>query len=269
MANEIITIPEIKEIANSFAQSGFFGYKNPHEAFTLMVLAQANGLHPAKAAERYHIIQGRPAMKADAMLAAFQEAGGSVKWIKRTDTECKLWLSHPKGGEIEVKWDMERAKNAGLAGKDNWKKFPAQMLSARCVSEGVRALFPACLCGMYTPEEVQDFDRPAAPQAPKAETAAPKAETKKTKKAEAPVIVAELVNEQAQPEQAQKQQADDPRKKSEFVKAMAQLKATHNATYEEIMTSYGYGTAADVEPENRKEVFKAIQAEINKEANNG
>lgn len=267
MANEIITIPEIKEIANSFAQSGFFGYKNPAEAFTLMVLAQANGLHPAKAAERYHIIQGRPAMKADAMLAAFQEAGGSVKWLKRTNTEATLWLSHPKGGEIEVTWDMERAKNAGLAGKDNWKKFPAQMLSARCVSEGVRALFPACLCGMYTPEEVQDFDRPAAPQAPqasKAEKAAPKAEPKKTKKAEATVVDAEIVNEQAQPEQAQ-EPADDPRKKAEFVKAMAQLKATHNATYEEIMTSYGYGSAADVEPEKRKEVFRAIQAEINKE----
>ena len=261
MANEIITIPEIKEIANSFAQSGFFGYKNPAEAFTLMVLAQANGLHPAKAAERYHIIQGRPAMKADAMLAAFQEAGGSVKWIKRTDTEAKLWLSHPNGGELEVTWNMERAKNAGLAGKDNWKKFPAQMLSARCVSEGVRALFPACLCGMYTPEEVQDFDRPAAPQA---ESVAPKAEPKKTKKAEAPVVDAEIVNEQAQTEQAQ-EPADDPRKKAEFVKAMAQLKATHNATYEEIMTSYGYGTAADVEPEKRKEIFRTIQAEINKE----
>lgn len=254
MANEIITIPEIKEIAQSFSQSGFFGYKNPHEAFTLMVLAQANGLHPAKAAERYHIIQGRPAMKADAMLAAFQEAGGSVKWIKRTDTECKLWLSHPNGGELEVAWNMERAKNAGLAGKDNWKKFPAQMLSARCVSEGVRALFPACLCGMYTPEEVQDFDRPAAPLPPKAEPEQPK----KTKKAEAPVVDAEIVE---QPQQTE----DDPKKKAEFVKAMAQLAATHNELYQSIMTSYGYGTAADVEPEKRREVFKAIQSEINKE----
>lgn len=252
MANEIITIPEIKEIAQSFSQSGFFGYKNPHEAFTLMVLAQANGLHPAKAAERYHIIQGRPAMKADAMLAAFQEAGGSVKWLKRTDTECKLWLSHPKGGEIEVKWDMERAKNAGLAGKDNWKKFPAQMLSARCVSEGVRALFPACLCGMYTPEEVQDFG--PAPQPPKAE---PELHEKKFTKA--PVVDAEIVEQTQQP-------ADDTHKKAEFIKAMSQLKATHNEVYESIMTSYGYGTAADVEPEKRREVFKAIQDEINKEA---
>lgn len=34
------------------------------------------------------------------------------------------------------------------------------MLSSRVVAEGVRAIFPACLSGMYTTEEVQDFDAP-------------------------------------------------------------------------------------------------------------
>lgn len=255
MANEI-TIQEMGSLARAFSQSGFFGYKNEAEAFTLMALAQANGLHPAKAAERYHIIQGRPAMKADAMLAAFQESGGAVKWLKRTDTECKLWLSHPQGGELEVTWTIDRANKAGVTGKSTWKQYPTQMLSARCVSEGVRALFPACLCGMYTPEEVQDFDRPAAPQAPKAEPQKPTEQ--------APVMDAEIV-EQPEPEQPK----DDPKKKAEFVKSMAQLKATHGDIYDAVMQTYGYTTAADVEPAARRTVFKAIQAEINKEAVNG
>ena len=156
MANEI-TIQDMTNMSVAFAKSGFFGYKNSSEAFTLMCLAQANGLHPAKAAERYHIIQGRPAMKADAMLAAFQESGGKVRWVKRTDKECTLHLEHPHGGELDVTWTMARAQAAGLTGKQTWKQYPTQMLSARCVSEGVRALYPACLCGMYTPEEVSDF----------------------------------------------------------------------------------------------------------------
>ena len=138
-----MSVNDLGRIAKAFAMSNLFGFKNESEAFSLMCIAQANGLHPAKAAERYHIIQGRPAMKADAMLSSFQESGGKVKWIKRTDTECKLWLSHPQGGELEVTWTIGRAQKAGLGGKDNWKKFPAQMLAARCVSEGVRALFPA------------------------------------------------------------------------------------------------------------------------------
>jgi hypothetical protein len=55
-------------------------------------------------------------------------------------------------------WDSERVKKAGLGGNHN--KYPLQMKAARCISEGVRASFPACLCGFYTPEEVQDFDTP-------------------------------------------------------------------------------------------------------------
>lgn len=151
-------INDIYQMAQAVTKSNFFGYKNPEEAMTLMLLANANGLHPVKAAERYHIIQGRPAMKADAMLAVFQESGGKIQWRKRTPEECVLWLAHPQGGELEVSWTIQRAKDAGLTTKSNWKQYPVQMLSARCVSEGVRALFPACLCGMYTPEEVQDFD---------------------------------------------------------------------------------------------------------------
>lgn len=166
MANEM-TMQDMSNLSVAFAKSGLFGYKSSSEAFALMAIAQANGLHPAKAAERYHIIQGRPAMKADAMLSAFQEAGGKVRWIKRSDTECKLHLEHPQGGELDVTWTIDRAKKAGLTGKNTWQQFPAQMLAARCVSEGVRALFPACLSGMYTPEEVQDFAN-----APAAETAA-------------------------------------------------------------------------------------------------
>ena len=32
------------------------------------------------------------------------------------------------------------------------------MLRARCLSEGIRTVFPGCLGNMYAPEEVQDFD---------------------------------------------------------------------------------------------------------------
>ena len=163
MANEL-TLNDMSNMAQAFAKSGFFGYKNSSEAFTLMCLAHANGLHPAKAAERYHIIQGRPAMKADAMLAAFQESGGKVRWVKRTEKECTLHLYHIQGGELDVTWSIDRATKAGLTGKSSWKQYPTQMLSARCVSEGVRALYPACLCGMYTPEEVSDYDTKPAPQ---------------------------------------------------------------------------------------------------------
>lgn len=242
MSNEL-TVQDISNMSVAFANSGFFGYKNPSEAFSLMCIAQANGLHPAKAAERYHIIQGRPSMKAEAMLSSFQEAGGSVKWIKRTETECKLWLSHPQGGELEVSWTIERAKKAGLTGKSTWSQYPTQMLSARCVSEGVRALFPACLCGMYTPEEVSEFVPSNVPTFSE--------QTEKPEQTEAEVI------------EEQQQAAPQVDEVFEGWKAgMVGLAKQNEKAYRRVMSLGSYKKLEDVPPEERQNVFNAVQSMI-------
>lgn len=157
---QTFSVGEVKEMARAIAACGLFGVKTPDQAFGLMLIAQAEGRHPATIAQEYDIIQGRPALKSQSALARFQHAGGKIQWIETTATRAAAVLSHPLGGETEFAWDMKRAADAGLTGKDNWRKFPAQMLRARVVAEGVRAIFPACLNGMYLAEEVQDFDAP-------------------------------------------------------------------------------------------------------------
>lgn len=159
MDNQLVTVSEIQSMANAMGKSGLFG-KTPEQFFGLMLLAQAQGRHPALVATEYDIIQGKPAINSKSALAKFQQAGGSINWIERTDSICSAKFYHAQGGELTITWTMERAKQAQLTGKDNWKKFPCQMLSARVVSEGVRAVFPACLDGLYTSEEVADFDPP-------------------------------------------------------------------------------------------------------------
>lgn len=178
-------ISELEIMANHFVKSGLFGIRKIEEAVSLMIIAQAEGRHPGTVASEYHIIQGRPALKADAILARFQSAGGKVEWSEYTD-ECVCGtFSHPAGGSLKVDWDMTRAKAAGLGGKDNWKKYPRQMLRARVISDGVRGVYPAVLQGFYTPEEVQDF----APSAPVAVPATPIEDKPKRKKAEVVEIV--------------------------------------------------------------------------------
>lgn len=145
-------------LAEAFASSGLFGIKSAAQALTLMAISEAEGLHPAIAARDYHIINGKPALKADAMLARFQANGGKVRWEEMTDARVAAIFSHPSGGEVLIDWDMARARTAGFAGKENWRKFPRQMLRARVISEGIRTVFPGVAVGAYTPEEVQDFD---------------------------------------------------------------------------------------------------------------
>ena len=154
----IIPVKDVQIMASAIAKSGLFGIKTADQALALMLIAQAEGLHPAIAARDYHIIQGRPALKADAMLARYQQSGGKIQWHDYTDKKVSATFSHPSGGTIKIDWDMDRAKQAGLGGKENWAKYPRQMLRARVISEGVRATNPGCNTGFYTPEEVQDFE---------------------------------------------------------------------------------------------------------------
>jgi len=60
-----------------------------------------------------------------------------------------------------VSWSLAQAKAIGIANKDNWKNYPRAMLRARVVSEGIRSVYPGCVVGVYTPEEVQDFAPPS------------------------------------------------------------------------------------------------------------
>lgn len=161
----IIPFNEIQSMANVVAKAGCFGFKSPEQAAALMLVAQADGLHPAKAATHYHIIQGKPSLTADAMLARFQQAGGKVSWEAYGDDLVCGTFTHPAGGTVSITWNIARAKKAGVG---NLEKFPAAMLRARCISEGVRTVYPGVIVGLYTPEEVSTFA--PEPQQVKAQT---------------------------------------------------------------------------------------------------
>lgn len=157
--SNIVPYQDMRQMAEAMAKSKLFGMKTPDEVIALMLVAQANGQHPAAAARDYDIISGRPSKKAEAMLRDFIAAGGSVQW-HRLDNECaEATFSHPHGGTVRIDWDMRRAKEAGLGGKDMYRKFPRQMLRSRCISEGVRTVYPVATGGMYAPEEVEAMPR--------------------------------------------------------------------------------------------------------------
>lgn len=159
MSNDLatITVNEIGLMADAVAKSNLFGIKTRDQAMALMLVAHAEGRHPVLAARDYDIIQGKPAKKAEAMQRDFLASGGKIEWHTLSDALADATFTHPQGGTFRCTWDMNRAKEAQLSGKDMWKKYPRQMLRSRVVSEGVRTIFPAATSGMYVPEEVRDF----------------------------------------------------------------------------------------------------------------
>lgn len=181
-----VSMADIERMANAVAKSGLFGVKTPDQAMALMLIAHAEGMHPAIAARDYDIIQGKPAKKAEAMQRDFLKSGGKIKWVELSDTAAEAVFTHEAGGSIPIRWDMDRASKAGLSGKEMWKKFPRQMLRARCISEGVRTVNPMATSGMYAVEEVQDF----APTPMQDVTPKPSAQEKLNKLAEPETAVA-------------------------------------------------------------------------------
>src|SRR3990167_1250084 len=157
MSTALISITDMERMALAFSKSGMFGVKTPDQALSLLVLDKGEGLHPAIAMRDFDVIQGRPAKKAEAMLRSFIAAGGRVEWHEMTDERAEATFSHEQGGSARIAWDMRRAQMAGIAFKDNWKKYPRQMLANRVISEGCRRIYPASTSGLYVPEEVSDF----------------------------------------------------------------------------------------------------------------
>lgn len=163
----LVPVDQIERMAVSVARSGLFGFKTPDQVMALMLVAQAENLHPAKAIQEYHIINGKPTLKADAMLARFQAAGGRVEWIEYTDTKVVGKFSHQSGGNVTVEWTVEMGRKAGLLGNPTWTKYPRQMLRSRCIAEGIRTVFPGVIVGSYSEEEGEDMTIATAPrQAP-------------------------------------------------------------------------------------------------------
>ena len=159
--SNIVPFQEMQSMAEAIAASGLFGMKDKNSVLALMAVAQSEGLHPATAARDFHIIQGRPALKADAMLARFQNAGGKVDWKEYTDDKVTGVFSHPNGGELAVTWTIDQASKIGLVKPGSgWQKFPRAMLRSRCISEGIRSVFPGSVTGFYTPEETETFTPP-------------------------------------------------------------------------------------------------------------
>jgi hypothetical protein len=146
-------------MAQAVASSGLFGIKTADQALALMLIAAAEGRHPALAARDYDIINGRPAKKTEAMLRDFLQQEGTVEWHKLDDAVADATFSHPSGGTVRISWDMARVRKAKIANPAMYEKYPRAMLRSRTVSEGVRTVCPMATSGMYVPEEIHGFGR--------------------------------------------------------------------------------------------------------------
>ena len=159
-----VSLNYMQQLALSAAQSGMFKrFGNQHAAFMVLQFGFDLGLSPSAALSSIYFYDGKPSMSGNLMWSLVKNHPDwrKSKILERTDKCVKIRWVGPDGPEGESCWTEEDAKKAGLTTKDNWRKYPRQMLFNRAVSEGFKLYCPHLANGytIYTPDELgQDIN---------------------------------------------------------------------------------------------------------------
>jgi len=155
---------ELQRAAIALKESGYFKDVTSKAQAIVKVMAGAElGLPPFASMTGIHIIQGKPVLGANVLATLVKNDPRYDYQVKTATNEvCELeWFDNGAnvgtGRKIGTSsFTMAEAKAAGLTGKDNWKKYPSDMLFARAISRGARRFAPGIFGGspVYTPDEM-------------------------------------------------------------------------------------------------------------------
>ena len=167
----IASMADLIRAGEAVAQSGMFGVTNAGAGMVVVATCQSQGISLMEFARMYHIIDGKPSMRADAMLAEFRKRGGRYRIIENIVSRAAAAFEF-EGVKIEFAVTIDDAKRTGDAFKKdgstlkhNYEHRADDMLWARMVSKAIRRLCPEIVYGLYSPEETGDFtqERGGAP----------------------------------------------------------------------------------------------------------
>lgn len=184
---------EMFKLASIVAESGLYGCKSAPDAVVRIMTGRSLGFPAMTSLRALYSFDGKVAPYAETK-EVLTRRYPTVEYIRQassTDDEC-TYVGKRFGDPtvFTAKWTTERALKAGLLdrGKDeaakaknNWNRFPAQMLRARARGEICSIVEPAAALGLPTIEELRDsgatdfdpetgeiFDRPTVARGPSA-----------------------------------------------------------------------------------------------------
>ena len=116
------------------------------------------GLKPLQALQNLAVINGRPALWGDAVIALVRSSP-TCEYVIETQTDQAATCKVKRRGEPEQErmFSMADAQAAGLKGKQGpWTQYPKRMMQMRARAFALRDVFPDVLRGMAVAEELID-----------------------------------------------------------------------------------------------------------------
>ena len=161
------SVKEAMEMATMLSKSNIVPkdfYGKPENCFVAIGFGMEIGLPPMQAVQNIMVVNGRPSLWGDSVLALVMGSGHCEKFEELSSSEaikagmgrCRVKRAGMK--EMEVTFSLEDAKKAGLLGKPGpWQQYPGRMLQMRARSWALRDCFPDVLKGIQVREEVEDY----------------------------------------------------------------------------------------------------------------
>ncbi len=156
------SLAEAMEFAGMMSKSSIVPkdyQNNPGNILVAIQWGMEIGLQPLQSMQSIAVINGRPSIWGDAMLALVRSSG-LLEAINEEVTDLKAVCTIKRRGEQEVvrEFSIQDAKQAGLSGKQGpWAQYPKRMLQMRARAFALRDVFPDVLRGVHVAEEAQDM----------------------------------------------------------------------------------------------------------------
>lgn len=167
------TLGEAMEFSKMLADSNMVPKAYQNKPGDIMVCVQWGmelGLAPLQAMQNIAVINGKPSVWGDALIAMVQASPvceDIEEWIEGegTPNPVAICIAKRKGRKpVTAKFSVDDARRAGLWGKQGpWTQYPQRMLKMRARGFALRDAFPDVLKGMITAEEAQDYPADAKP----------------------------------------------------------------------------------------------------------
>lgn len=160
MSNELtvhsaLDVNSSMQLARSIAQSTLVprALKNESDALVVILTGQELGLPPMTALRSIHVVDGKPTMSADLMVALCKRSGECIFFDPVEVTNKGATFRTQRKGSPEptvFTYTEEDASAAGLLRrKGPWQQHRKAMYAARCKAMLARLVYPDLLVGVY------------------------------------------------------------------------------------------------------------------------
>lgn len=135
----------------------------PHDLFIAMALGYQIGLPVEQAIQCIAVINGKPCMYGDEMLALCMVHPDFVDIIEmpilddNTIVGYNCTIKRKNKADHTVVFTLNDAKKAGLFKNPVWNNYPSRMLQMRARAFALRDKFPDALKGIKSREEIEDY----------------------------------------------------------------------------------------------------------------